>query len=188
MFYTLHRLVKGAFWMLICAGIYWAWLQREALEPVYVWHDVYKNGGIDRTDPLPTISGKGLHVLDGHTFQLLRNKHVYSVRLTGLEIPEAPLTPAQIAIEKARREFLRGAVISNQVHVEVTYSNMNSLLGVVYVGKTNLNTHFITNDLGRFNGDYVKTVPRDVQYKFFSAARAHRKWREARAETVAMKN
>jgi hypothetical protein len=188
MFYRLHRLVKGIVWLGLIAGLYWLWLQREALEPVYVWYDVYNNGGIDRTEPLPTISGVGIHVVDGHTFRIMKDKQLYSVRLTGFVTPEAPLSPAEIHLEKARRDFLRGAVISNRVHVEVTYSNMNSLLGVVYVGKTNVNIHFLTNSLSEFNREYIKTLPRDLQYKFFSAARAHRKWNEMEETSVAFKN
>jgi hypothetical protein len=185
MFYTLHRLVKGIFWVLVLGAIYWTWLQREALEPVYVWYDVYQNGGIDRSEPLPAVQGKGLNIIDGHTFQMLKDKHVYTVRLSGFDIPEPPLSPAEIVREKARRDFLRSCVVSNQVHVEVTYSNVNSLLGVVYSGATNVNIHFLTNNLSHFNRAYVKSMPRDVQYRFFSADRARRKWDEAREDLVA---
>jgi hypothetical protein len=188
MFYTLHRLVKGLTWAAVLALLYWAWLQREALEPVYAWHDVYQNGGFNHTEPLPTIQGRGLQVVDGHTFTILSDKRVYNVRLTGFEIPQPPLTLPEIQLEKRRREYLRGAIISNQVHVEVTFSNLNSLLGVAYVGATNLNIHFLTNDLSQFNRDYVKSTPRDTQYRFFSAARAHRKWKEARESKLASSN
>lgn len=175
MFYTLHRLVKGLCWALLLACLYWVWLQREALEPAYVWYNVYRNGGIDQTEPLPTLQGKGSYVLDGHTFQMRSGKNVYSVRLTGLGIPTPPLTPRELLLEKARREFLRHAVLSNRVHVEITYSNRFSLLGVAYVGKTNLNIHFVTNGLSQFKPEYVKGVPRDLQYRFFAAERLFEK-------------
>lgn len=189
MFYRLHRLVKGVIWLLVFAGLYWVWMQREALEPVYVWHDVYKNGGLQQTDLLPTTQGRGLSVIDGHTFMMLgEDKRAYNVRLTGFEIPQPPLSLPELQLEQARREQLRSAIVSNQVHVEITFSNLNSLLGVVYVGKTNLNIHFLTNDLGRFNPSFVKSAPRDVQYRFFSAARAHKKWKEAREARFALQN
>lgn len=189
MFYTLHRLVKGLIWLLVFAGLYWVWLQREALEPIYAWHDVYQNGGLDHKEPLPVVRGRGLGVVDGHTFSMLgADKRIYNVRLTGFEIPQPPLSLPELQMEKERRAFLRGAINSNQVHVEVTFSNVNSLLGVAYVGKTNLNIHFLTNDLSTFNRDYVKSTPRDLQYKFFSAARAHRKWKEAGNAKLALSN
>lgn len=188
MFYTLHRVVKGLVYLALLAGLYWVWQQRAALEPVYVWYDVYKNDGIERTEPLPRIFGKGLHIVDGHTFKIASNKNVYSVRLTGFEVPEPPLSAEEIEVEKARRDFLRSAIVSNIVHVEVTYSNVNSLLGVVSVGKTNLNIHYITNNLSRFNREYIKTMPRRVQYEFFAAARVHRRLKEARESALAAAN
>lgn len=187
-FYLLHRLVKGLIWLAVLGLMYWLWLQREALEPIYAWHDVYQNGGISQTEPLPRIEGRGLQVVDGHTFAILSDKRIYNVRLTGFEMPQPPLSLPEIQQEKARREHLRGLILSNNVQVQVTYSNLNSLLGVAYVGPTNLNIYFLTNDLSKFNRDYVKSTPRDTQYRFFSAARAHKKWKEARQAKLALSN
>jgi hypothetical protein len=172
MFYALHRLVKW-FFMLLCVGLLvWLYTQREALEPIWVWYEVYENGGIQRTDRLPLIEGQGIVVTDGHTFQMKSGGKVYSVRLTGFDLPEPPLSTAEIAREKARREFLRQNVVGKPVRVEITYSNKNSLLGVVQANGTNLNTHYVATGSSHFNRDYVKTTPRDLQYKFFAAARA----------------
>jgi hypothetical protein len=172
MFYTLHRLVKWFFMLLAAGCLFWLYTQREALEPLYVWYDVYENGGIQKTERLPIVEGEGLHVLDGHTFQMKTGGRVISVRLTGFELPAAPLSPSDIQLEKARRELLRNFVIARPVRVQVTFSNANSLLGIVHVGETNLNTHYVARGLGYFNRDYVKSAPRDLQYKFFAAARA----------------
>lgn len=172
MFYALHRLVKYLCILALIGCVAWAYTQRAALDPLWVWYDVYENGGIQKTDPLPVMSGEGLSVTDGHTFQMKSEGRTYAVRLTGLDLPEPPLTPEKIEQEKRRREFLRAAVIGKPVRVEITYSNQNSLLGIVYTGTTNLNTYYVANDLSHFNRDYVKTTPRDLQYKFFAAARA----------------
>jgi hypothetical protein len=172
MFYLLHRLVKWFFILLALGCVYWAWTQRSALEPVWVWYDVYENGGIQKTEHLPVVQGQGISVLDGHTFQMKSGTQIVSVRLTGFDLPEPPLSPAQFAEEKRRREFLQKAVVGKSVQVESTYSNVNSLLGVVHVGNTNLNTYYVISGLGHFNPEYVKSTPRDLQYKFFAAARA----------------
>lgn len=172
MFYTLHRLVKWFFVLLGVGCLLWLYSMREALEPLYVWYDVYENGGIQRTEPLPVMKGEGLNVLDGHTFQLKSDGRVYSVRLTGFDLPAPPLSPAEIDAEKKRRQILREVVIGRPAEVSVSYSNYNSLLGVVYAGGTNINTHFVAHGLSRFNREYVKSTPRDLQYKFFAAARS----------------
>src|SRR5262245_38251959 len=172
MFYTLHRLVKWFFMLLALACVGWLYTQREALEPVWVWYDVYENGGIRNTDPLPTIGGEGISVIDGHTFQMKSDGRYYSVRLTGFEQPTPPLSQSELELEKKRRELLRGVVVGNPIRVDVTYSNQNSLLGIVHFGSTNLNTYYVTHHLSRFNREYVKSTPRDLQYKFFAALRS----------------
>ena len=172
MFYTLHRLVKYLCMLFVAGCLFWLYTQREALEPLWVWYDVYDNGGIQKADPLPRLEGQGLAVIDGHTFQMKSGGKIYSVRLTGFEIPTPPLSLEDIQLEKARRELLRKVVVSQPVRVDVTYSNANSFLGIVYIGSTNLNTLYVTKGLGTFNRDYVKSAPRDQQYKFFAAVRA----------------
>lgn len=175
MFYFLHRMVKWFFIALVGTGLYWVWLQREALEPVYVWYDVYENGGLQKTDQLETIRGRGLRILDGHTFQMLHDGKAYSVRLTGFEIPEPPFSNTDLQVEKERIRVLKESVLAEGVQVEITFANNNSLLGIVTAKGTNLNTFYLTNGLSRFNREYVKSVPRDVQYRFFAAQRVREK-------------
>jgi len=175
MFYTLHRVVKWFFILLALGTLAWLYTQREALDPVWVWYDVYENGGLQRTEPVPTMQGEGTAVLDGHTFQIKSGGRIYSVRLTGFALPVPPLAPAELNLEKQRREVLRKMVLDKPVQVQVTYSNQNSLLGIVRAGSTNLNTFFVARGLGEFNRAFVKSAPRDIQYSFFAASRAHEK-------------
>jgi endonuclease YncB( thermonuclease family) len=173
MFYMLHRLVKWFFTALVLAGLYWVWLQRAAIEPVYVWYDVYENGGLKNDSPLEEKRGRVVAVVDGHTVQMKHDGKSYAVRLTGLQIPEPPLATSEIAREKERRELLRNLLIGQEVNVQVSYATPASLLGIVSVNGTNINLMFITNGLGRFNATYVKGAPRDLQYQFFAAERVH---------------
>ena len=178
MFYFLHRLVKWFFIALVCAGLYWVWLQREAIEPVYVWYDVYQNGGLMKEEPLQLVRGQGTHVYDGHTFQLMSGGRAYVVTLTGFTKPALPMPPDEVALEKERRRVLREAVLKKNVKVKVTFGEGTSLLGVVNAGGTNLNLYFLTNGLAKFNRDYIKSAPRTVQYQFFAAERMREKQRE----------
>ena len=175
MFYTLHRLIKWVFIALIAAGLYWVWLQREFLEPVYVWYDVYDNGGINKTAPLKVIQGKPTHVLDGHTFQMVHGNAVSTVRLTGFDIPTPPLPEEEREKELERRKFLRETILGQQARVSVTYADQGSILGIVTVNGTNMNLYYLTNGLSKFRPDYVKGLPREMQYQFFAAKRLREK-------------
>jgi hypothetical protein len=175
MFYLLHRAVKWVFIALIAAGLYWLWLQREVLEPVYVWYDVYDNGGIQKTDRLPSIQGKAVHIVDGHTFHMSQGNKVYAVRLTGFEMPEPPLAHDDREMELERRRFLRENVLMRPANVSVTYAEHGSVLGIVTVNGTNLNLYYLTNGLSKFRPDYIKSLPRDMQYQFFAARRLREK-------------
>ena len=185
MFHRLHRLTKwlvGAFVLGIFAYL---WTQRAALEPLLVWYQVYKNGGFENEAELPVVEGRALHIADGHTVRLKTEEGAYFlVRLAGLDYPSQPLSAYEAVREKKRLEVMRNLVYSNWVSVEVTFSDQHSALGIVHVGKTNLNLHYITNGLATLNRDYIKRMPREHQYDFFSAARSFEQQRE---ETLAAK-
>lgn len=184
MFYFLHRLVKWVFMAFIGAGLYWAWLQREALEPVYVWYEVYENGGLKINKSLHTLHGKAIAVVDSLTVQVKEDGRSLSVRLTGLQMPEPPYSHTDIRLEKERKEALRDMVVGEQVDVQVTYAAPGSMLGILSVGGTNVNLYFITNGMARFNSGYVKGLPREMQYQFFAAERFREK-QEERRSTIA---
>lgn len=175
MFYFLHRVIKWVFIALIAAGLYWVWLQREFLDPVYAWYDVYNNGGIQKSDSLDVVHGKVVHVLDGHTFQMTEGNRTYNVRLTGFEIPVPPLPDEERDREVQRRNILRQTILQQRADVRVTYAEQGSILGIVTVNGTNLNMLYLTNGLSKFRPDYIKPLPRDQQYQFFAARRLHEK-------------
>lgn len=186
MFYFLHRLVKWVFMAMIAGVLYWAWLQREALEPAYVWFDVYKNGGLMNDKSLHTIQGRAVYVVDGHTFQMKEDGRSLTVRLTGLQLPEPPLSQTEIQLEKERRKFLREALVLKDVEVQVTAAVTGGRLGIVSLNGTNLNLYFITNGLGKFNPTYVKNLPREVQYQFFAAERVHERESDRKTELASV--
>jgi hypothetical protein len=184
MFYFLHRLMKWVFMALVAAGMYWLWLQREALEPAYAWFDVYQNGGLKNDKPLHTIRGKAIAVVDSYTVQVKEDGRNFSVRLTGLQMPEPPLSNTDIRLDKERRQVLRDRVVGNEVEVQVSFAAPGSMLGIVSVGGTNMNLYFITNGMAKFNPAYIKPLPRMLQYQFFAAERFRQK-QDARETALA---
>jgi hypothetical protein len=175
MFYLLNRLVKWFFMLLAAGCLFWLYTQRAVLDPLWVWYDVYENGGMQKTERLPEIKGRGVKILDGHTFEMNSDGRMVSVRLTGFDLPEPPLSAPELQQEKRRRAFLQSAVLNQPLRVEISYSLANNLLGIVHAGSTNLNVYYITNGLGHFNREFIKSTPRDVQYQFFAATHAKTK-------------
>ena len=175
MFYFLHRMVKWFFTALIAAGLYWAWLQREALEPVYVWFDVYENGGLKNDRTLHKIRGKVLAVEGGLTFPMFQDGRTLAVTLVGLKLPDPPFSNTDLERAKERRRFLREAMLSKEVDVQITYAAPGSILGIVTAGGTNINLYLITNNLAQFNPEWIKGIPRNHQYQFFAAERLREK-------------
>lgn len=184
MFYTLHRLVKFLVFLLIAGVFVFVWRHRSAAEPLLVWYEVYDNGGLGKTAKLPLIQGRGHYVLGGSTFQMKTPEGAYyTVTLAGLETA----TPEKQWLENQRMERLRSMVLSNVVHVNVTYhSSGYNVLGIVHVHQTNLNLNFITNGLASLNSDYIKRMPRDIQYNFFAARRTYEKRREQASAALAL--
>jgi hypothetical protein len=187
MFYALHRLLKLSGWILVALLLAWLYTQREAIKPLWVWYDVYQNGGLQKTGQLPTIGGTATQIQDGQTFQLESDKKFYTVRLTGFAMPEPPLSASELKREFKRREALKERIFHKPVTVGITYSNQNSFLGIVRADGTNLNLFFLTNGLSSLKPDYIKTAPRDVQYQFFSAERWRAKHLHENNAEVALK-
>ena len=180
MFHRLHKLAKLLVWMFVLGVFAFVWQQRAVFEPVLVWYEVMRNGGLENDDELPMIQGKAVAISDGHTLRLRTAEgSYYVVRLAGLEYPNRPLTVVENELERKRREAMRELVLSNWVHVEVAYAANHSVLGIVHNGQLNLNLHLITNGLASMNPEYIRRMPRLHQYRFFSAARAGKKWNVA---------
>jgi endonuclease YncB( thermonuclease family) len=172
MFYAIRRMIKLLMGLCVLAVLFWVYQQRAIFEPAFVWYDVYENGGITNTTALPTVSGRATRVTDPHTFQIRQRKGDFlTVRLTGLQEEPVPTTPQEFQLQKPKRDALAALVLSNFVHVDVTYSNKNSILGVAYANGTNVNTALVAHGDGRLKPEYIKLLPRQTQYAFF---RAHR--------------
>lgn len=176
MFYAIRRMIKLFLGLCLLAILVWAWQQRAALEPAFVWYDVYKNGGHTNTTALPTVTGRVLRVIDAQTFEIRPKKgNFITVRLTGLEEEPLPTTREEATLQWQKKTALSNMVLSNFVHVDVTYSNVNSVLGIAHCKGTNVNAALIEKRVATLKPSYIKQVPRQTQYRLFYARRAAEK-------------
>src|SRR6185503_1652859 len=68
------------------------------------------------------------------------------------------------------RTNLSSLILSNQVHIDITATNLNrGGWGVVYVNGTNLNLKMVEAGTARINPNYLKTLPLKEQYAFLVA-------------------
>src|SRR5688572_19715340 len=133
MFYTIHRCVKLLCW---CAVLFVGWKlyeRREVFEPALIWYDVWDNGGL-RVEKGKSMAGRVHNVIGSQTFVLgARGQKRFNVRLMGLKASTEDRSLEALAKEQGRREALEKMIGGNWVHLEVSYENMNSLGGVVFL-------------------------------------------------------
>jgi hypothetical protein len=183
MFYAIRRMIK-LFVLLCFLGFFFVlYLHRNDFEPAFVWYDVWDNGGITNKTTLPEIRGHATALFNSRTFQFRTDQgKILAVRLTGLNDVGTPATSAEVKEELHRRDLLRPMVLSNYLHIDVTYSNLNSVLGIVYSGSTNVNTRLIAIGSAQLKTEYIKSLPAKSQYDFFYARRAAAKRNETDSE------
>jgi hypothetical protein len=172
MFYAIRRMIK--LFVLLCffGFAYVLYQHRSDFEPALVWYEVWQNGGLTNKAALPDLSGHGVALLNSRTFQFKSDQgNIFAVGLTGLNDAGTPKTEAETKHELHQRDLLRPLVLSNYLHVEITYSNLNRLLGIVYSNATNVNTRLITAGAAELKPKYIKALPAKKQYDFFYAQR-----------------
>ncbi len=186
MFRTLNKL---ACTILICLGVgvlsgvaYLAYNHREA------WYipikDYWVVAHIDASLHQETIEywdGRVTQVLSGDQFVMkAASGALCSIRLTGLEAPQATNRLDQISVEDAQRsqQFLSSTVMSRDVRVAVTYRpsrEVRSGMGIVFLNGTNVNQAVVESGNARARLEFMKGLPRHIQLGLLKAERRARR-------------
>jgi hypothetical protein len=171
MFYTIHRCIKLLSWCVVLLVAWKIYERREVLEPVFIWYDVWDNGGLRVPEP-KAIAGRVEQVLSSQIFILTTRSHKrFNVRLMGLKSSSEDRSLEAFAKEMERRKELEKMIKGNWVHVEISYENLNSLGGVVFLGPTNVNAELVRLGVARANKETAKGLPKESQYALIWAAR-----------------
>jgi endonuclease YncB( thermonuclease family) len=173
MFYTIHRAIK---FLCICAllGVAFKMYQhRAALQPAFIWYDVWDNGGFRSPEPT-TASGRVEQVINSQTFVVdcrsNKQRIRFNFRLQGLQEPSKG-TLEGVEREKKAREALAGLIDKQWVHLEITYQNGNNLGGVAFVGGTNVNAELVRQRNASTSKALVKGLSKESQYSLLWANR-----------------
>jgi endonuclease YncB( thermonuclease family) len=99
-----------------------------------------------------------------------QDRRFYNIGLLGLVVPAkgVPVVRSKDPV-KARLSEL---VLSNEVQVILTWvDESRRCLGVVHLGRTNVNGWLIESGLVKLNRDFIKTLPLLEQYALIRADR-----------------
>ena len=174
MFYTIRKIIICTIWALLLLGGWTLYANREVFRPLVDLVRVSREMSLVQS-PQPIIgqmTGQVIQVTGADTFRV-RNAEgtVFHFRVDGVEAPQ--LGEAQTR-EQARlwtqcRTNLSSLILSNQVRIDITATNLNrGGWGVVYVNGTNLNFKMVEAGAARINPNYLKTLPLKEQYAFLT--------------------
>src|SRR5262245_48308266 len=142
MFRQLHKLSVWICWLIVLALLGVLYHHRSLFYPLVDFVDALQvHEGLEQQKS-GEMTGKVARVLSGDMFVLkdARGRHC-TIRLTGVEAPPYDLNNREAQSRAvASKTNLTELVLSNEVRVELTYTNdSHGVLGIVYVGTNNIN-------------------------------------------------
>jgi endonuclease YncB( thermonuclease family) len=178
MFRSLHKIFLLFCWLVVVglAGILYQ--HRSLFFPLVDLVDALRAGEGLEQKKTGELSGEVTRILDGDMF-VLRDEHnrTYTIRLTGVDAPDYPGTNrSELHRALESKTNLRHLILSNQVRVELTYTNdSRGALGLVYLGDTNINVLAVEAGIARAAREQMNGLPLKDRYALI---RAERKARE----------
>jgi len=145
MFYTIRKVILYTMWGVLLLGGWALYANREVFRPLVDLVQVSRQMSLVQ-DPQPTIgqmTGQVIQVTGPDTFRV-RNAAgtAFHFRIDGVEAPQLgdAQTREQARLWKQCRTNLSSLILSNQVHIDITATNLNrGGWGFAYVNGTNLN-------------------------------------------------
>ena len=175
MFHILHRIYILSWVLLVVGGAVWVYPRTGISEPLSDWYGVWQNAQGNTTQPLSSLSGKVVRILDGTSFMLRSSDHqFYSIGLLGLAVEpaKAHVRPGGNDSVELRRAKLSELVLSNDVEVAVASMDAQHRgLGIVRCGQTNVNAAMIESGRVELKREFIKGLPPREQYVLIRADR-----------------
>ena len=172
MFFAIRRTILVCIYLSLAAMGFYLWTQRAVLEPAFIWVRAWQNRDDKAVEAMPQLTGQVTQVRGMDRIQVAASDGIlWNVGLTGVTSKKEPNPLARRETEKKCREYLESLLISNQVRVELTYTNEHRALGLVHVGDTNVNAAMIASGLGKLRPQFIRFLPVDKQYPLLMADR-----------------
>ena len=185
MFFVLRKIVIGCGCAVLIGLGLLLYQHRSRLTPVIdLVRSLRLPDGLEQ-QPAGVITGRVVQVFSGDSFQLRQDqRRTVSVRLTGLAAPDlrSP-NPAERLLAAQSRTNLSELVRLNPVRVTVTYSSdPGAVLGLAYVGETNLNVAIVRAGWAEARRDFMRGLPLKDRYALIRAERSAKADRVANEE------
>lgn len=184
MFHLLNKLAKVTIFLIAAAILFalatMAYNHRDQwyypLEDYWTVRNI-KEGIVQA--PLENWDGKVIRITGSDSFILKGAAGLCSVKLTGLAGPVATNAFDKALVERTTRstEYLSSLILSNEVHVVVTYlpsPPVRSGLGLVYMGTNLINSAMVAEGHADLRLDFMNGLPREEQYKLLKAHRTRK--------------
>ena len=162
-------------WGLLLLGGWTLYANREVFRPLVDLVQVYREMTLVPT-PQPVIgqmTGQVIQVTGADTFRVKNAAGTaFHFRVDGVDAPQFldAQTREQGRLWTQCRTNLSSLILSNQVRIDITATNVNrGGFGVVYLNGTNLNLKMVEAGTARINPNYLKTLPLKEQYAFLVA-------------------
>lgn len=172
MFHILHRVYLVTWSLILLACVGWAYahsgISHGLADGYVVWQNKPKAGSA----PIIPLSGTVTRVLDGRSLTIKgTDKQSYSIALQGLVPVENPGVAFRKTVTPAKAR-LTELTLSNQVDVVLTsVDEYRRGLGVVYLGRTNVNALLIESGLAGLKLEFIRPLPLTEQYALVRAGR-----------------
>jgi endonuclease YncB( thermonuclease family) len=174
MFHALHKIWLMIVWSAVALLGLLAYREREFFWPaVGVAQALAIREGFEQ-QVSGEVSGKVVKVYDGETFQIRDgNARACMIRLTGVDAPDYRTTnKAALRLAGQSHTNLSRLILSNIVRVEITYTNNPpGALGVVYLGRTNINAAMVASGAAVLKREYMNGLPFKEKYALLQAER-----------------
>jgi endonuclease YncB( thermonuclease family) len=175
MFHFLHKLVVYLCYAMLVGLLFVIYENRAVFSPVVDLIEVVRLRENDEPKSIVKLAGIVTRVPDGASLQFKDDQgQSYYVQLTGVEVPVYSVTHNKEQRQTAKRchDYLRDRVLSNRVEVAFSFLQGTSGLGLVYVGKTNINATMVAAGHATLKRDYMKGLPFKDQYALVRARRS----------------
>jgi endonuclease YncB( thermonuclease family) len=170
----LHKGYIGLCWLVVVAFAGVVYYHRSVFYPVVDLADALRvREGLEQQKS-GEMSGTVAHVLSGDMFVLRDERgQPHTIRLTGVEAPRYELDdPAAQLRAVACKTNLSRLILSNDVRVEVTYTNdPRCALGIVYVGTNNINVKAVETGIAQAKRENMRGLPLKDRYALIQAER-----------------
>ena len=175
MFYTIRKIILCTIWGLLLLGGWTLYANREVFRPLVDLARVSREMTLVQTQQpiIGQMTGQVIQVTGADTFRV-RNAAgtAFHFRVDGVEAPQPgdAQTREQGRLWTQCRTNLSSLILSNQVRIDITATNLNrGGWGVVYLNGTNLNLKLVESGTARIDPNYLKTLPLKEQYAFLVA-------------------